>query len=251
MKGRNVLKFKTKDVSTGQVKSPVSRKEKAQFEGYWKHSLYAPVSIANPQKFHDLFCDYLSKGEHDRFETHLHVSDKTAKRLVKTLYYHDKTGLKELESVLFGGGLKWHEEYENIVVNEGLDHVLDVVLSAGTQDTSWFVGLLAASPTPLAAWTATEIASNDFVAYDEATLQAFTDGGVSSQSVDNSGSPATFTISTNSSSIGGAYLIGTNAKATPAGTLYSAGAFSGGNKAADDGDSLEITCTFTSADDGS
>lgn len=146
--------------------------------------------------------------------------------------------------------LKWEEPIGNIVVNEGLSHALDVVLSGGSQDTSWFVGLLSASPSPAAGWTATEIASNDFVAYDESNLPAFTDGGESSQSLDNSASPASFAINSDSSSIGGAFLIGTNAKGTPAGTLYSAGAFSGGNKAADDGDTLEVTMTFTAADDG-
>jgi len=123
-------------------------------------------------------------------------------------------------------------------------------LSGGSQDTSWFVGLLASSPSPAAAWTSTEIASNDFVDYDEADLQAFVDGGVSSQSMDNSGSPAEFTIDTNSSTIGGAYLIGTNAKASPSGTVYAAGTFSGGDKSADDDDTLQVTATFTQADDG-
>lgn len=145
------------------------------------------------------------------------------------------------------GTIRWVEEANNLVVNEGLDHVLDVVLSGGTQDTSWFLGLLASSPSPGATWTATEIASNDFVDYDEATLQAFTDGGVSGQSLDNSASPAVFTVDTNSSTIGGAFLIGTNAKATPSGTLYSAAAFSGGNKSADDDDTLTVTATFTAA----
>ena len=148
------------------------------------------------------------------------------------------------------GTVRWVEEWDNLVLNGGLDHLLDATLSGATQITTWYVGLLAASPSPAASWTATEIASNDFVDYDEATLQTWTDGGVSSQSVTNSASTADFTISTNSSSIGGAYLISTNAKAVPAGTAYAAGAFSGGNKAADDGDTLQVTATFTMADDG-
>lgn len=141
--------------------------------------------------------------------------------------------------------LLWHEQFHNLIPTEGLNHIVDVVLNGGTQDTTWFIGLLAASPSPAAGWTATEIASNDFVNYDEANLQSWSGSAASSGASDNSGSPAVFTISTNGSSIGGGFLIGTNAKTTPAGTLLSAGAFTGGNKSADDGDTLTVTLTFT------
>lgn len=144
-------------------------------------------------------------------------------------------------------GLVWTAPFKNLAVNEGLDHLLDVGLSGGSQDTTWFVGLLSSSPSPAASWTATEIASNDFVAYDEANLQAFTDGGVSGQSLDNSASPATFTVNADSSVIGGAYLIGTNAKGTPAGPLYAAGAFDEGDQNADSGYVLEVICTFSAS----
>lgn len=144
---------------------------------------------------------------------------------------------------------RWEDKIENLVVNTGLDYLLDAGLSNGTQIGTWYVGLLAASPSPLATWTATQVGANDFTAYSETVLQTFTDGGVSSQSLDNSASKATFSINADSSSVGGAFLISTNAKGTPAGTVYSAGAFSGGNKAADDGDTLEVTYTATMADD--
>ena len=169
----------------------------------------------------------------------------------RSIFGAKSAGLWDIRCVRPDGSLRWENDFHNLVVNEGLDHILDVVFVGGTQDTTWFVGLLAASPSALASWTATEIASNDFVNYSESVLQAFVDGGVSNQSLDNSASTADFSINTNSSSIGGAFLIGTNSKGTPAGTLYSAGAFTGGNKAADSGDTLQVTVTFTEADDGS
>ena len=86
--------------------------------------------------------------------------------------------------------IKWEDEFDNLVLNGGINYILDAGLSGGAPITSWFLGLLAASPTPLAAWTATEIAANDFVNYDEANLQAWVDGGVSAQSVSNSASVA-------------------------------------------------------------
>jgi hypothetical protein len=150
------------------------------------------------------------------------------------------------------GTIRWVESYSNLITNEGLDYCLDVALSGGSQQSNWYVGLLGSSPSPAAGWTKTEVGAADFVDYDEATLPAWTDGGVSSQSVDNSASKASFTISTNSSTIGGAYLASANTKAVEGGaaTIYAAGAFTGGDKSADDGDTLEVTATFTTADDG-
>jgi hypothetical protein len=125
---------------------------------------------------------------------------------------------------------QWSER--NRVVNEGLQHILDILfVSATAQIDPWYVGLLAASPTPLAAWGATEIGANDFVAYDETNLQSYVDVR-SAQSVTNAASKASFAINADTSSIGGAFLISTNAKGTPAGTLLCAVAFTGGNKAA-------------------
>jgi hypothetical protein len=235
------LKIAGKFVLTGRFE------EKPRLVGHYEHRLLLPIRVSDPEKVISLFP--LMNKELLRLLSRQVLAESTANRLIRFCDGR-KPLLRELSRCLSGGGLKWADAYDNIVVNEGLNHILDVVLSSGTQDTSWFLGLLGASPSPLAAWTATELASNDFVAYDEATLQAFVDGGVASQSCSNSASPAVFTISTNGSSIGGAYLIGTNAKATPAGTVYSAGAFSGGNKAADDGDTLEVTATFSAADDG-
>lgn len=210
-----------------------------QFRGQWSMENHAPLRCDDPEKLQSLI------------QMPLHAIDKgiiTFKecKVLEYLSRFDKK-IDEALDTLIGGSRKWRTQWENLVVNEGLDHALDVVLSGGTQDTSWFVGLLAASPTPLATWGATEIGSNDFVNYDEPALQAFVDGGVISQSLNNSASTADFTIDTNSSTIGGAFLIGTNAKATPAGTVYAAGAFTGGNKSADDNDTLSVTSTFSSA----
>lgn len=161
---------------------------------------------------------------------------------------------REVERLFSGGGLRWRDLWHNIVVNEGRSHSLDVTLSGGTQDTTWFIGLLLATPTVLITWTSASLAAEDFVAYDEATLPAFVDGGVTVGSdiatVDNSASTADFSINADTSSIGGGFIITDATKATPAGTLYAAGAFTGGNKAADSGDTLQVTGTFTQSDDG-
>jgi hypothetical protein len=146
------------------------------------------------------------------------------------------------------GNEKWRDFIDNIVVNAGLNHALDVTLSGATQITSWFLGLLSATPTVAAGDTmASHAGWTEVTAYDEATRQAWTDGGVSSQSVSNSGSPATFTISTNGTNIGGAFLTSNNTKGGTTGTLYAAGAFTAGNKDLDDNDTLQVTFTATAA----
>lgn len=144
------------------------------------------------------------------------------------------------------GKVKWRDTIDNLVTNAGEDHVLDVALSGATQITSWYVGLTDGTPTVAetdvagshAGWT-------EVTAYDEATREAFVDGGVSSQSLDNSASVASFAINTNSTTVGGAFLVSLSTKGGSTGTLYSVGAFSGGDKSVDSGDTLEVTATFT------
>lgn len=162
-------------------------------------------------------------------------------------------GCWQVECFSPDGELKWREEFTNLVVNEGLDELLNATLANQTQHTTWYVGLLGSSPSPGAAWTKTEVGAADFVNYDEAVLQTWTpNGAASSQSVSNSSSKATFTISSDSSTIGGAYLASANTKAVEGGAaiIYAAGAFTGGDKSADDDDTLQVTATFSTADDG-
>jgi hypothetical protein len=133
----------------------------------------------------------------------------------------------------------------NIVVNQGLDDILDVMLSAGTQDTTWFLGLTANTPTFAAADTlASHAGWTEFTDYDEINRVAFVDGGVSGQSVDNAASPAEFTSSSDANSVGGSFLAGVNTGT--AGRIYAGAAF-GSNKAIDTGETVTVTATFTAA----
>lgn len=149
------------------------------------------------------------------------------------------------------GNLKWVEEISNLVVNAGLNHILSATLAAGSQITAWYVGLTASSPTAAAADTMgshsgwTEVHAT----YDEATRPAWTAGSVSSQSVSNTAAKAQFTIN-GSVTVGGAFLTSVNTKNGSTGTLFSVGAFSGGNRALVSTDVLNVTATFTQADDG-
>lgn len=148
------------------------------------------------------------------------------------------------------GNVKWRDEIENIIVNTGLDNALDVWLSDLAADATHYIGLTDGSPTVAAADTmASHAGWAEVAGYSEANRQAWTEAGVSGQSIDNSASKATFSVNA-TITVGGAFLTTNNTKSGTTGTLISVGAFTGGNKAAVSGDTIEVTLTITAADDG-
>lgn len=147
-----------------------------------------------------------------------------------------------------GGNLKWTDTSKNTVVNVGLDDVLDKYLKGSTYTASFFVGLTDGTPTIAATDTMASHAGWVEVhsEYSEGTRETLTLGTVSSQSVDNSASKASFSI-TGSTTVGGLFITTNSTKNGSTGTLYGVVAFSGGDKAVDNGDTLNVTATFTAA----
>lgn len=144
------------------------------------------------------------------------------------------------------GNVLRDERFSNLVVDTGLDYLLDAGLSGAAQISPWYVGLTGSTPTPAAGDTpASHAGWTEETGYDEAARQAWTDGGVSGQSVDNSGSVATFTVTANGTTFGGAFLISDNTKGGSTGTLYAVGAFSGGDLTLSAGSTIEVTATFS------
>jgi len=140
------------------------------------------------------------------------------------------------------GNLKWVDEFDNLVVNAGLDDSLDKHLKGSAYTAAWYVGLTDGTPTVAAGDTmASHAGWVEVTAYDEAVRQTLTLGAVSGQSVDNSASKATFTISSNNTTVGGAFVTTTSDKGRSTGTLYGGGAFSAGDKTLDDDDTLNVT----------
>jgi len=160
-------------------------------------------------------------------------------------------GVFYIECFAPDGQLKWKEKASNLVVNEGLDYILGILLKGSVASDPWYVGLTSSTPTVAAddSLTGTHAGWTEVTAYTEGARQEFVDGALSSQSVDNSGSKASFSINADSTTIGGAFLA--DASATGAnGTLLCVAAFDGGDKSADSGDTLEVQYTFSAADDG-
>lgn len=150
------------------------------------------------------------------------------------------------------GKLKWVDTIENLVTNEGLDEILDKFYKGSGYTASFFVGLTDGTPTFAAGDTAATIGDSstewaEVTDYDEATRQALTLGSVSGQSVDNSASKAVFTIDSDATTIGGAFIITNNTKGGSAGELIGGGAFTAGDKSLDDDDVLNVTVTCTAA----
>ena len=147
------------------------------------------------------------------------------------------------------GRLKWVEEFDNIVVNEGLNHLLDSALAGQTQITSWYVGLKGNGIPAATDSMASHGTWSEDQNYSEANRQAWTpNGAASGQSVSNSSAKATFSISANTT-IYGAFLASNSTKGGTSGKLYAAGNFAS-SKTLGAGDQLLVTATFTTADDG-
>jgi len=147
------------------------------------------------------------------------------------------------------GAIKWSDTSHNLVVSTGLIHLLDVGLSGGTANSTWHIGLMEATPT---------VATGDIMSthgFDESTVYSQAnrvewEEGRTGVSVSNTGNLATFTLNVDGSTIGGAFLASSNTKNGTAGVLLCGAAFSGGDKTGDSGDKLEVTYTFSAADDG-
>lgn len=135
------------------------------------------------------------------------------------------------------------DEFEdfNLVVNQGLNYLLNVAIQGQGQVTSWFVGLFSGNYTPQASDTAANIAQNatEWTGYQEATRQPYTTAASTAQQLTNSANVATFTQS-NPGTVYGAFIVSNNQKSATTGTLIAAAQF-GSAKTVAVGDLLALT----------
>ena len=145
---------------------------------------------------------------------------------------------------------QWKEE--NICTDEGLNALLDIMFSAGTQLTAWYVLIFETDTAPAAGTTYAVPVFTECEAYAEATREAFVEAGVSGKSITNSASKAEFTMNA-TKTIYGAALVGggtdadTKGNVAGGGTMYCASKFSA-SKAVENLDVLKCTVTLTSSD---
>lgn len=159
-------------------------------------------------------------------------------------------GVFEHEVIRNGESLGVMQDH-NLVVDEGLDHVLTALFTGAGQVSPWYVGLFENSGyTPASDDTAANIntRSTETVSYDESTRQEYVEGSVSGQSISNSASKATFNMNNGSAkNIYGAFLVSNSTRAGTSGTLLASSKFTSARNVAN-GDQLLITYTFTAAD---
>lgn len=137
-------------------------------------------------------------------------------------------------------------ETKNLIVDQGLQHALDVVLDAVTlKDTQWHVALLN-NYTPVAGSTMTNIGGNEFVAYSEATRPNYT-GTRTSQTMSNTASKALFTINADTQTVYGAAIVSDATKSGTSGTCFAAGLFGAPRSGLMTNDELYITYEITAA----
>lgn len=172
-------------------------------------------------------------------EPELNLFDK-----FKSLFQHSY----HIEAFNDRGVKIFEDRFENIIVNEGLDEYLDKFWKGSTYTASHAVGLIDGTPSVAGADTMSSHAGwAEVVAYTESVREALTLGTVSSQSVDNSASKASFAINANGTTIGGAFISTDNTKSGTSGNLIGAGAFSAGDVTLNSGSTLNVTVTLTSA----
>lgn len=141
------------------------------------------------------------------------------------------------------------DEFEspNLVVNEGLNALLDIMFHGVSQITTWYCGVFEGNYTPVSTVTAATItsASTECTTYASSTRPVYDEAAASGQSITNSASRASFVFNA-TKTIYGAFLISASAKSATSGTLFAASQF-GAAKSVTSGDELLLTYTLSAA----
>lgn len=152
------------------------------------------------------------------------------------------------------GNLKWEDYADNIVVDEGLNAIMDIMFGGGTQITTWYCCLFENDFTPDGDETYAVPGYTESTAYDESTRPEYDESAAVSGMITNSASKATFTINA-TKTIYGASIVGgggsptTKGNTAGGGTLFCAARFTSSRSVEDD-DVINLTYQLSVADDG-
>jgi hypothetical protein len=147
---------------------------------------------------------------------------------------------------------KWSDTFHNLVVNEGLQDMNAKYFQGSGYTAGWYLGLVQGpgSGTTFAAgdtlashagWT--ELVPGTAYTGNRKAVTFGTATTADPSVITNSASPSSFAMLVNSTVVAGALL--TNAASGTSGVLFSAGDFTGGDKTVDNGDTLNVTYTFS------
>lgn len=159
-------------------------------------------------------------------------------------------GVYKLQCVGSDGNVKWEEEMHNLVVNQGLQSMVSVYLDGATQITTWYLGLITGpgSGTTIAATDtlASHTGWTEFTNYtgNRKTATFGTATTADPSVIDNTASPASFSISGAGGTVAGAFLCSVDTGTS--GILFSASDFqSPGDRVVVSGDTLNVQYTFS------
>lgn len=147
------------------------------------------------------------------------------------------------------GSLKWAEPIDNLVTTQGKNYALDAFLAGSNFTASPFMGLISATSYSAVAAADTaashagwlEAGAANAPTYSQATRPAPVFSAASAGSKSTSAA-VVFSI-TGTGTVKGCFLSTNATKDGTAGTLYSAGLFSAGDKLVSAGDTLSVTYT--------
>jgi hypothetical protein len=150
------------------------------------------------------------------------------------------------------GKEKWSDTFHNLVVNEGLQDMNSKYFVGAGYTAAWFLGLVQGpgSGTTFAAgdtlashagWT--ELVPGTAYTGNRKTATFGTATTADPSVISNSASPASFAMLVNATVVAGAFLASVNSGTS--GVLFSAGDFTGGDKTVDNGDTLNVTYSFS------
>lgn len=151
-------------------------------------------------------------------------------------------------------GGEWKTTH-NLVVNEGLAHLLNVAMGTTAKPAGYYLALFSGATAPAANWKAANFASvaAEIVSmtegYTSATRPQWTPQNTSTNSIDNFNAVAKVTIATTSQlTVTGAAMLTNSTKGGTTGTLISASKYTAA-RVFQDGDEYEIgyRLSFTAA----
>jgi hypothetical protein len=165
-------------------------------------------------------------------------------RSVGSTEHAEATGVYTATCYDAQGNLKWTDTYSNLVTTGGKNDLLDKYLAGSAYTAAWYLGLISLTSYTTGPAVGDTAASHtgwaEDVGYSNSTRVAPSFGSASAGS--KASTATAFNINA-TTTIKGTFLTTLSTKSGTTGILYSAGLFTGGDKAVASGDTLNVTYT--------